>query len=395
MNRRLRILVIGPGMEIGGVERSLLGILDTLQWNVDLFLYAHTGEFMPYLSGKTNLLPESRLLALVNEPIASLLRGGHLLVGFLRVISKAYGDARARVKGTESINTTLCRKLLTRLIPRLEGEYDIALGFFAPHYFLLDKVSARIKVGWVHTDYTNTKERPDVSFMLPMWERLDYIACVSQDVKKSFDAVYPSLSHKTLVVENVLSPELVHEQAEEFMPEWPDDEGLRILSVGRFCNAKAFDLIPEVCARSCDLNFRWYLIGYGPDEHLIRDQIKRHGVEGRVIVLGKKTNPYPYMKACDIYAQPSRYEGKAVTVVEAQILNKPVMIARYATSSSQLEEGVDGHICELGVEGIAEGIRFMIEHPEYRKKLILGTKRRDYRNAEGIRRLLDLVAHEG
>ena len=69
-------------------------------------------------------------------------------------------------------------------------------------------------------------------------------------------------------------------------------------------------------------------------------------MEKHFVLAGKQMNPYPYIKACDIYVQPSRYEGKAVTVREAQILGKPVVITRFPTSSSQLEEGVDGIIIQ-------------------------------------------------
>ena len=80
----------------------------------------------------------------------------------------------------------------------------------------------------------------------------------------------------------------------------------------------------------------------------------------RFILLGKKVNPYPYIKKCDIYCQPSRYEGKAVTVGEAQILAKPVVITNYPTAKSQVKDGFDGYITELSVEGIVDGIEKLI-----------------------------------
>ena len=88
--------------------------------------------------------------------------------------------------------------------------------------------------------------------------------------------------------------------------------------------------------------------------------------------------------------QPSRYEGKAVTVTEAQILHKPVMITRYATSASQVEEGVDGYICEMGVDGIVEGLSYLLDHQEVREKLVLGTMSKKYDNPEEINKIWDL-----
>ena len=141
-------------------------------------------------------------------------------------------------------------------------------------------------------------------------------------------------------------------------------------------------------------NVKWYLIGYGGDEALIRQRIQDAGMEERVIILGKKENPYPYIKACDLYVQPSRYEGKSVTVREAQILNKPVVITSYATSASQLEDGVDGVIVPMDNEGCAAGIAAVLRDEALRQKLTENTKIRDYTNAgeiEKIYRLLENV----
>lgn len=93
------------------------------------------------------------------------------------------------------------------------------------------------------------------------------------------------------------------------------------------------------------------MVGYGGDEEIIRKLIEENNFQESFILLGKKFNPYPYMKKCDLYVQPSRYEGKAVTVGEAQILGKPVMITNYTTAKSQVKEDFDGYICDSTIEG--------------------------------------------
>lgn len=385
-------------MEIGGVERSLLGILDGIDYEkceVDLFLLSHTGEFMPLINRKANLLPEDKRFSLINWPITKLVKTGHFYMAAIRLWSKLYGDLRARVTSTETLNITICKKIVSEKIKMLEKHYDIALGFFGPHYFLENKVDADVKVGWVHTDYSNSNEKPDVNYTLPMWDKLDYIACVSEQVKESFDFVYPSLRNKTIVIENILSSKFVEEQSlkVDVSEEMPDSNCIKILSVGRFSTQKNFLSVPEVCKELIGEGYRvkWYLIGYGPEEHQIKEKIQELQVEDSVIILGKKDNPYPYMKACDIYAQPSLYEGKAVTVREAQMLHKPVLITRFATSASQVEEGIDGYICEMGVQGIADGLAFLIDHPEICRELEENTKQSEYGNVKEIEKIFDLL----
>lgn len=376
MSGKKQLLVIGPGMDIGGIERSLLGLLDSIDYDryeVDLFLLSHGGDLMPLLNGDARLLPEENKFALIAWPIVKLFRKGHFLLGSIRLYSKLYGAIRARITKTPSLNITICKRIVSAISKPLPKHYDCALGFYAPHYFLENKTNAAQKIGWVHTDFSSSYEKQDVRYLRPMWEKLDRIVCVSDGVKQAFDGAYRSLRDKTIVFENIVSQEYVRKQADVFdaEPEMPEDGCFKLLSVGRFCTAKAFDEIPEACSilKSRGIRFRWYLIGFGPDEALIRKRIRDFRMEDTVIVLGKKQNPYPYMKRCDLYVQPSRYEGKAVTVQEARALGKPVMITRYATSASQLKEGVDGYICEMGPSGVADGLEKLLTDADLRKRI--------------------------
>src|SRR5699024_5866980 len=129
-------------------------------------------------------------------------------------------------------------------------------------------------------------------------------------------------------------------------------------TVGRFSYPKAIDRAVYSCrqlVQQC-IDVCWYVVGYGGDQQLIRKEIADTGIEKHFVLACKQMNPYAYIKACDIYVQHSRYEGKAVSVREAQILGKPMVITRFPTSSSQLEEGVDGIIIPNNVEGAAEGL---------------------------------------
>ena len=165
------------------------------------------------------------------------------------------------------------------------------------------------------------------------------------------------------------------------------------MSIGRFCNAKNFDNIPVICKYIVDkgLNIKWYIIGYGGDEQLIKDKIQEYNMGNYVFILGKKENPYPYIKACDIYIQPSRYEGKAVTVREAQILCKPVVITNYPTSKSQIDDGIDGIIVPMDNEGCAQGIIDFINDKELQDKIVNYLKEHDYSNSNEVEKIYQLM----
>jgi glycosyltransferase involved in cell wall biosynthesis len=278
-------------------------------------------------------------------------------------------------------------------LPRLNKHYDVAVSFLGPHNFILDKVQAKLKFGWNHTDYFSLVN-PDKALDEKMWSRLDYIVNVSKDCEESFLKVFPGLAGKAMVLENIISPAFVRQQSDEdARGEMADDDSVKICSVGRLSGVKGFDMAVMACKRlvQAGYNIVWYVVGYGAEEERIKQLVRENGLESRFILLGKKVNPYPYIKGCDIYCQPSRYEGKAVTVREAQILAKPVVITNFPTANSQLTNGVDGYICELSEEGIARGVETLIKDTALRSRLSGNCTRNDYGNQYEIQKLEALI----
>ena len=114
-------------------------------------------------------------------------------------------------------------------------------------------------------------------------------------------------------------------------------------------------------------------------------------MQSHVIILGKKSNPYPYIKACDIYVQPSRYEGKSVTVREAQMLCKPVVVTNYPTAKSQIQDGIDGKIVPMDNVGCAEGLAEFIKNTEQQEQIKEYLRSHDYGNMGEVEKLYKLL----
>lgn len=397
------LLIVSHALELGGAERSLIGLLDALDpeiWDVDLFLLRHEGELMSAIPAHVNLLTTVPAYTVLARPMKDTLREGHILLTAARLAGKISAGRYAKKHDyTESaVGLEYSHKFTCPLMPRIqpEKEYDLAISFLTPHYFVAQKVRAKKKIAWIHTDYTRIQV--NVPSETKMWSAFDYIASISDAVTESFLKVFPGLKDKIVLIENILPERLVRKQTRAFsVEEEMSADRIRILSIGRFSNAKNFDNVPWICRRILESgqNVKWYLIGYGDDEALIRRKIAEAGMEDRVIVLGKKANPYPYLAACDLYVQPSRYEGKCVTVREAQMLGKPVVITRYATSASQLEDGVDGAIVPMDNEGCAAGIAALLHDLERMQMLSENCITRDYSNRAEAGKLLSLIERDG
>lgn len=398
MDNKKSILICSHAMEIGGAERSLLDLLYTFdyeKYDVDLFLYKHSGEWLKDIPEKVNLLPESDKYSSLLVPMTELIGNKQfgLLVGRFagRSLAKIYSKSQSFTRSAVGIEYS--HKYTKSLLPKINPgkKYDLAISFLTPHYFVAEKVSADKKIAWIHTDYSTVEV--NIESELKMWSRYDNIVSISNDCTKSFLKKFPSLEEKIIEIENILSADLIKRKSKEFEPLELDANSIRVLSIGRFSDAKNFDNVPEICKKIIDkgLNIKWYLIGYGGDEQLIRNKIAKFNMQDNVIIIGKKENPYPYIKACDAYIQPSRYEGKSVAVREAQILEKPVIITNYATAQSQLKDGYDGVIVPMDNDGCADGIYNVLTDKKLMQQLSFNCSQNDYTNSSEVEKIYELI----
>lgn len=391
-------------LEIGGAETSLIGLLNAMdrsRYDVDLFVYSHHGELMKLIPDGINLLPEIKRYSMLERPMSEALRAGCVGIVCGRMLAKlrhcSYRFSHRDIQGDDTSILQYVSNCTTPLLPKIsDREYDLAISFVTPHTIVRDKVKARKKIAWIHTDYSTV--HVNAGLELPVWSAYDYIASISPDVTRSFVECFPSLAPKIVEIENILSPAYVRQRADAFdaVKEFETFEGAILLSVGRFCHAKNYDNVPAICKDivAAGIDLRWYIIGYGGDEPLIRSKIAEAGMEEHVIILGKRENPYPYIKACDIYVQPSRYEGKSVTVREAQILCKPVAITAYPTAPSQIKDGVDGVIVPMDNRGCAAGIKNLIEDSALRNRIVEYLQAHDYGNGREVEKLYRLIDNE-
>ena len=394
-----RIFISMHYLELGGAEAALIGMLQAMDYDhydVDLFLHSHQGEMMQFIPKEVNLLPELKKYSMIEKPMAEALRAGCFRVVLARLKAKWQFRRYLKRKGLKESAASFqyVGNAVTPILPSLAylGEYDLAISFLNPHNIVRDKVKAKKKICWIHTDYTRIDVNAELE--LPIWASYDHVISISPDVTRTFLQVFPSLKDKIVEMENILSTEFVRKRAEEFdaSAELAGD-GLKILSVGRFCEAKNYDNVPDICRRIRErgINLRWFLIGYG-DDSLIRQRIQEAGMEEYVTILGKRSNPYPYIKACDIYAQPSRYEGKSVTVREAQMLCKPVVVTDYPTAKSQIKHGTDGVIVPMDNEGCAKGMVDYIHNKLLQHRIVEYLQQHDYGNVGEIDKLGRVLA---
>ena len=297
-----KVLISSFDMEVGGVERSLISMLNNFDYNnneVDLMLYSHTGDFMPLLTDKVNLLNEDKKYATFRKSIGQTIKEGNVSLGITRVLSKGIAKINGKRNNLSEYGVyqmQLMWKYSLPFLPKLDKEYDMAISYLWPHYFIAEKVKAKKKIAWIHTDYSTIET--DILMDLRMWDKFDFIMAVSEECKNAFLKKYPSLRNKVKVMENITSPEFIKKMADEDIEESiKNDNSFKVCSVARLSHAKGIDNAVKALRILHDrglTDIKWYVVGYGGDEDMIKNLIKDNNLEDSFILLGKKINPYPY-----------------------------------------------------------------------------------------------------
>lgn len=156
-----RIFIAIHYLEIGGAEISLIGLLnaiDTELYDVDLFLYSHRGELLKQVPNKINLLPEIKKYDVIEKPIKEAIQKGFPDIALARLWAKYQFACYAKKKQLKEGSAILqyVFDAVTPLLPDINPntEYDLAISFLTPHNIVLNKVKAKKKLAWIHTDYT-------------------------------------------------------------------------------------------------------------------------------------------------------------------------------------------------------------------------------------------------
>lgn len=392
------ILIIMPYMGCGGVESTLLSMLECIdkkKYEITLLLLEKKGEFLKKIPTeiqvKEIVLPEKEKGIFFGKKklLKEYIKKGQWLKipGFL-----LYNSQEKLTEDREK--NALYFQRISSTIPALEEEYDLAIDYFGyatfTTFYLAEKVKAKKKVSWLHSILSRFNPQ---SFK-KWYEQMDVIFACSKMVKTDFDNIFPNLGNVRTFY-NIINPENVRLKSKGKGGFTDDFDGIRILTVGRICFEKGIDLAVEAFQYLSKAGYkvRWYLIGGGSTEDIDRfsEILNADEEKENFCFLGIKDNPYTYMQQCDIYVQPSRFEGYCTTTNEARIIGCPIVMTNVSGAEEQISDGITGYIVDTTGEAIFEGIKRMIDNPEIREKMIKNIKNINADTTSEMDKLYDLL----
>lgn len=380
-----KIAIVFYIMAVGGAEKALIEFLrrfDTERYDVTLFTLNENGEYLNEIS------KDIRIEYIECTDTKSILLED---IKHLRIRRVIKGIAlRILIRLCRSDYEKFAFPMMT--MPKLPGEYDCVIAYkhnCEDTATMLTRISAKKRCSWVHNAPVKNK---NIKSLYRHLNNVSLLFCVSKEVKKEIDNLYPYLADKTIVFYNQIDSQAIINKAQETLPIVFRD--VSIMTVGRLHELKGQQMIPATARMLVDAGYdiHWYLVGDGPLREEVEREIEKYGVSDRVILLGTQTNPYPYIKNCDIYVQPSFSEGWGLTVQEARILHKPIVTTPVPVFSEQIVSGENGLIVdEMTPKALFDGIKTLIDHTEMREKFVENLEKEDHDNSKEMQKLYDFI----
>lgn len=384
MKKKVLFMIIN--MNVGGTEKALLNMIEALPKNK----YDITILMLEKYGGLLNSIPDwvnieyldgyNQIKEVLNKPPRKIIMNylkklnilSALIFFFLFFLSKITKD-----------KSTLFKYILNNYKLK-DIKYDIAVAYAGPmdfiSYFVIHKIKAKKKIQWIHFDIT--KIGFNQKFASKLYDKFDKIFIVSQEAKTKLLKIIPALEMKVEIFYNLISSKTIETESKNGLGFNDGFTGLRILTVGRLSLEKGQDMAIHVLTNLINDGYqvKWYCVGDGSERKQYEELIEKYKVKDHFILLGSTPNPYPFIDQCDIYVQPSRYEGYCLTILEAACLKKPIITTDVNGVREQINNGVSGIIVGINESEIYEAVKQVIDKEEMRHQFSLNLSRdkKDY-----------------
>lgn len=271
----------------------------------------------------------------------------------------------------------LYKHMLQKTLPQ-KGKWDIVFDFYGYGSFLTayatESIEARVKATWVHATAIHSWNKVEEY----LW-KFEKIYCVSNSVLKSFNQKFPELNEKTEVLFNLTDTNRIITKSKEKVEDIRVNEKFIFLTVGRLENVKRIDFAIRVAKKlkERNINFIWYVIGDGTLKEMLQKLIKSEDIEDCFILLGRRTNVYPYLLQCDLYIQPSKSEGYSTTILEARVLKRIIIATDIDSNREQIITGETGYLVKDREEEFVETIQKIIGDRNLQEKIVENLKKEE------------------
>jgi glycosyltransferase involved in cell wall biosynthesis len=358
-----KVLFVIHQLNIGGVQKSVIPMLDAIDYEtneVTLYIRKNRTDLLPFINKSiTDIRINKDKTRYYRKPYSVLLL---LKIFFLRLLRK--DNTKAQAKLDDYIKERKMRYEKKHYFSD-NSTFDVAISVIqeVTAQFVADFIVAKRKI-MLYRDSTDCSHELHERIM----SEFDSIYAVSCGAKDALSSFYPQFASKMKVIETFVSSQKVMQLSTEYPVE---ESRLMLATCGRMTSVKGYDIAVDAARIIKDegIDFVWYFVGDGVERQKVEKKISDAHLEANIIITGLIKNPYPYIKNCDLYVQPSYEESFGRTIKEAMILQRVVVSTATIGAKEQITDGENGFLTEISSKGIAERILFLLKDEHAKKKV--------------------------
>lgn len=361
-----RLLFVNGHLNVGGVERSLVDLLkyiDYDKYELDLILFEELGDYIDEIPNDVNVIfyDLTKTYGSFLKCILNNLKNREGKYAFIRIVFYLERIFGAKVK-----------KLLKPLFKSL-GKYDCAIAYRIGICtdFVAYVVNAKNKVTWWHHGSYDYNEK-QTKAIENVYKNFNHVVSVSEGCKNMILDNVNIPKDKIVVIPNIIDFDNIYNKSiEKVDDDLYDKDYVNIVSIGRLSPEKGMINCVFACKQLIDLGYKikWFLIGDGSEYEKIKHEILLNDLEDKVYLLGRKKNPYSYLKNADVYVHPSYVESMSITVLEAMCLDKPLVVAKSIGPLEFIKNKENGILVNPDIEGLVYGIKSLLDDIKLYNKL--------------------------
>ncbi len=394
-NNASRLLFVVSSLSMGGPQKSLIALLQRLdpnQFSVSLIvLDPSRAELRSFVPAHVSIIETPSIWSSATLPKSSWCRAVGSLLHSLPTSLRWKLAITLLHSGIKRLPGQQIRQRAWKVIgphlPKIEQEFDIAVGILGlSTYAVVDLIRADHKFHWVRSDSSMLNR--DQSLEDEYFSSLSGAIAVSPQVARIYEEMYPRMEHRVRVYKNDVLPPSQESVAKD--GESDQLAALSLLTIARLDPLKGIDIAIGACHRLLEMgwNVNWTVLGDGPERSRLEELIRKRGLEEVFTLPGVVFDVQEELFASDIYVHPSRVEGRSNAVEEARGAGKAIVAVRYSTVTDQVEDGIDGLVCDIDSESLAITIAKLAHDPVLRSELGQEAARRYMQEREDPNRMI-------
>lgn len=350
------VLFVVDNLVMGGVTKVLVNLLDNMdsqKYNIDLLVLHYYKDMKVQVPEYVNVIDGNEFFSSVDMSIGRILKEKNIKE-FFKKLALVISLKSGRIKG----KIEKARKKI------LKKKYDTEIAFndgFSEIF--VANGDAPNKVAWMHTDISvHNDSRRYYGLIKESLEKMNVCACVSDRVREVYIDYYDLDEKKFQTIHNIIDVDEIKNKGNEKIDVEFSDDVINLISVGRLAMQKNYERFINVHKKLIEDGYKInsYLIGDGLEKEKLENAVKEKQIEDTFIMLGRKDNPFPYVKKADLFVLSSILEGLPTVLYEAIILGVPCVSTDVAGAKEILKDEY-GLIVENDDEALYLGLKKILD----------------------------------